>query len=83
MKREYSDSFFESEYFEDNKDGCAGFVLYRTHAGKKEKVASVIYWDAMGSYYIDTFGKGIPLPIAEELIAETKAVIDVPSMTLR
>ena len=83
MKREYSDSYFESEYVEDNKDGFAGLVLYRYHAGKKEKVASVIFWDAMGAYYIETFGKGIPLPIAEELIAATKAVIKEPSMTLR
>jgi hypothetical protein len=83
MKREYSDSLYESEYVEDNKDGFAGFVLFRTRAGKKEKVASVIYWDAMGVCYIDTFGKGIPLSLAEELIAETKATLEEPSTTLR
>ena len=75
MKRQHGEDFFESEFREDRTDGCAGFDLYRTAGDKKEKVASVIFWDAMGTYFIQTFGTDIPLPVAEELIAETKAAI--------
>lgn len=83
MKLQYASELYESEFREDNKDGCAGFDLYRTTGDKKTRVASVIYWDAIGTYYIDTSGNELPLPIIEALIAETKAAVNVPTTTFR
>ena len=39
-------------------------------------VAEVVFWDAAGSYYLQTFdGHGVPLEIIERLVAEAKEVI--------
>ena len=45
--------------------------------GTETVAARVIFWDAMGHYYIETIGEDLPLVVAEQLIAETKARINV------
>jgi hypothetical protein len=35
-------------------------------------VAEVVYWDAAGHYYLQTFSEDVPLEVVEELIAEAK-----------
>jgi len=64
-------------YFEDKKDGFGGLRLYREDRfGKVTTAAEVIYWDAMGSYSIQTFNRDAPLSIIENLIVEAKSEIN-------
>ena len=77
MKRHHAGSLYETEYTSDDKDGFAGLVLFCTNQNGRERVASVIYWDADGQYAVETFGTDVPLKVIEEIIAEAKAIVKV------
>jgi hypothetical protein len=73
MYRDQGHFKYASVYVEDNDDGFAGFELNRTENGETKRAASVIYWDATGQFYVETFDTDLPLDILEELIAETRS----------
>jgi hypothetical protein len=76
MERTFDFCRYSTTFFEDSKDGFAGYRLRREDRfGKVTTAAEVIYWDAMGSFSIQTFERDAPLSIIEELIAEAKAGI--------
>ena len=68
---------YTSSFVQDNENGSVGMELYRTISGNKSKVAQVLYWDAAGQFYLQTFDAEIPIEIAEALIAETKAAVNL------
>jgi len=74
MNRSHGDAIFTTSFIEDAALGFAGFELDRMRDGKPERVATIVFWDAMGQFYIETFGE-VPLKILEELIEETRAAI--------
>lgn len=39
------------------------------------RVARVVFWDACGQFYVETFQTDVPLDIFEEVIAEAKTAI--------
>ena len=63
---------YSSVYVDDKKDWFCGFELYCALEGKTQRIASVIYWDACGQFFVETFGSDVPLDILEELISETR-----------
>lgn len=64
---------YTTRFFDDTQQGCAGLELHRLADGSSQKVAKVVYWDAAGQFFLETFGFELPLSIAEKLIAEAKA----------
>ena len=75
MDRQRSGRQFTSQFIQDCKDGFAGYELTCTgEDAMRTRVATVIYWDAMGQFFVETFGD-VPLDILEELIQESKAAI--------
>jgi len=78
MNRQYANSNYTTTFVNDLKEGFAGLELMRTSKGKTEQVARIIFWDAMGQFFIETLGVDLPLAIVEELIAEAKVVVSDP-----
>ena len=51
--------------------------LHRESSGRTTVAAEVIFWDAAGQFYVQTFNGEVPLAIMEALIAETKETIKI------
>ena len=62
---------------EDHKEGYAGLELHRTASGETSRVARILFWDASGQFFIETFNNELPLAVIEGLIAEAKAAIRI------
>ena len=62
-------------YFEDIKNGFAGFRLHRESFGKTKVAAEVIHWDATGGFTIETFGRVLQVEVARALMAEAEKKI--------
>ena len=77
MKWKYAGIEFETVYVEDNVSGSAGLELFRTHPqeGGRKRVATCIYWDATGQFFLQTFGIDLPVTIVEKLIADARAAV--------
>jgi hypothetical protein len=63
-----------SSWIEDRKDGFAGFRLRPRRGDEASPAAEVIFWDATGSFTVETFGE-VPLEIIESLIAQAKQTV--------
>jgi hypothetical protein len=57
------------------RGGSASVELYRRVEGTESRVAQIIYWDAVGQFFVEKFNDELPLEILEELIAEAKQSI--------
>jgi hypothetical protein len=77
MNREYGDGVYSTVLVQDDKDGFAGLELYCASWGKKERIASVLFWEANGEFFVETYNRDVPLEILEELIVETKERIKI------
>jgi heme-degrading monooxygenase HmoA len=77
MNRNYADSHYSTLQTQDRKQGFSGLELYRTRNGKTDRIAAVIFWDASGQFFVETFDSDVPLEILEDLIRETKEVVKV------
>lgn len=76
MNRDYGSNMrFTTSCVDDKEKGYAGVELYCTSSGERKRVARVIFWDASGQFFIETFNSDLPLVIVEELIAEAKATV--------
>ena len=75
MNRTYGDSQYMSILVKDDKDGSTAVELHRTSSGKTVRIASVVFWDACGQFFVETFNSDVPLEILEELMAEAKEKI--------
>lgn len=78
MDTQLADARYWTVYIADNTDGFAGMRLHRERRGKTEVAAEVIFWDAAGQYFIQTFNGDVPVTILEAVIAETKKRVGVP-----
>jgi len=61
----------------DHTDGYAGLQLHRERFGNTDIVAQVVFWDADGHFYVQTFGCDVPVEIIETVIAEAKEQVRV------
>ena len=77
MDRQFGDVRYWSVYVTDSTDGFAGMRLHRERRGKPEVAAEVIFWDAAGQYFVQTFHGDVPVEILEVLIAEAKERVGV------
>lgn len=71
MKKNHGVYVFSTKQIVDNQEGCFGVELYRSHDGKSQLVAKVVFWDAEGQYSVETMSE-VPLTILEELIQEAR-----------
>jgi hypothetical protein len=82
MQMHYDLCEYETEFFQDLADGFGALNLFRTRDNqlrvggeKRVLVGRITYWDAMGSFWIETFSTDIPLVVFENLVTEAKEVI--------
>jgi len=75
MNRRHDGAVYTSTLVHDTSEGFAALELTRTTAGKEVLVARLVFWDAMGQFFLETVGTDVPLNVVEELIAEAKATI--------
>ena len=75
MNRDYSNAHYSTLSVNDRKEGYAALELHRTIKGETKRIARVVFWDASGQFFFETFNVDIPLEIAEGLILEAKETI--------
>lgn len=76
MKQTHGDAQYRSSFVEDHEKGFGGYELLRLRDGREDRVATVLFWDAAGQFFVETFGD-VPLNVLESLVAETKSSIVV------
>ena len=72
MEMQRGDERYWTTFFEERKDGLAGFRLCRESHGKTDVAAEVIFWDATGGFTIETFGRDLQVEVAEAAIKEAR-----------
>jgi hypothetical protein len=78
MDRQYSIYRYSTRLVHDNKEGNSALELHMTRKdGTVDRVARVVFWDACGDFFFETFGHQVPVRIAEELMIEAKETIKV------
>jgi len=77
MDRQFADARYWTEYVANDTDGFAGLRLHRERRGKTKVAAEVIFWDAVGQYFVQTFNGDVPVEIIEAVIAEAKERVKV------
>lgn len=77
MDRQFADARYWTSYVADNTDGFSGLRLHRERSGKTSVAAEVIYWDAVGQYFVQTQNGDVPVEILEAVIAEAKERVGV------
>lgn len=73
MNRLHGPKSFSTARVKDDQAGYAGLELWSLQNNRSEKAASVIYWDASGHWFVETYGE-VPLEILQECIAEAQTV---------
>jgi hypothetical protein len=76
MDRTYGDARYKSSFVEDRQQGFAGCELLSIRNGEENRIATVLFWDAAGQFFVETFGD-LPLEVLELLIEETKSSVVV------
>ena len=78
MDRQYSIYRYLTRLVHDNKEGNSALELHMARKdGTVDRVARVVFWDAYGDFFFETFGHEIPVKIVEELMIEAKETIKV------
>ena len=79
MDRDYADAHYTTRRVDDNKDGFSAVELYRNRRSENSnvRVARVVFWDACGAFFIETFNTDIPVKLAEDLISEARTTIKI------
>lgn len=75
MDHPYGGKRYVTQGVRDDVDGYAGVDLYCIDGGTRDRVARVVFWDAMGEFSVETFNGDLPVDIVEQLIAEARASI--------
>ena len=77
MKFQWVDAEFETKRVESRSDGFVGLELYRTgRDGHTKRVAAVIYWEATGHFFVETFGTDVPLGVIDRVVADAKKLVE-------
>lgn len=66
------DRFWTTPPVVDCEAGSTTLRLHRETEGRAVVAAEVIFWDAAGQYFLETFNCDVPIDIVEVLIAEAK-----------
>jgi hypothetical protein len=68
---------FVTARVDDNVGGSSAIELFRLRGSARHRVARVIYWDAVGQFYLDSMDPEIDVPVViiEALIAEARLEI--------
>ena len=74
MNTQHAGTRFWTLFLEDAQAGFSGLRLLKEQAGQQSFAAEVIFWDAAGQFYVQTFGE-VPVTIMEALIAETRDAV--------
>jgi hypothetical protein len=78
MDLRYADAHYTTLLVHDNKQGYSALELYRSRKSEESsRVAWVVFWDACGEFFLETFNVDIPVPVADTLVAEAKATIKI------
>ena len=77
MNRDWAGSRYTTLPVSNNKDGYSGLELYIASKDEKKRVARILFWDASGEFFFETFNTELPLNIVEELIAEAKTTVKI------
>lgn len=75
MNRDYSRTHYKTPSVNDKKEGYAALELHRTIKGETKRAARVVFWDATGQFFFETFNVDMPLVIVEEFTIEAKKTI--------
>jgi hypothetical protein len=75
MERTFAEHHYSTVKVSSVEGGYDGYELMRLADGVVRRVARILYIDATGHYWLETFETMIPLEILEELIEETKGTI--------
>ncbi len=77
MKRTWGGADYSTALRSDNDEGWVALELARRRGEHAERVARVVFWDAEGQFFLETFAHDVPLPIVEDMIAESKTAMKV------
>jgi hypothetical protein len=78
MDRQYGIFRYTTRLVHDDKEGNSALELLATrNDADMKRVARVVFWDAYGEFFFETFESQIPVPVAEQLIAEAKSSMRV------
>jgi hypothetical protein len=78
MDCEYSIFRYTTQLVHDNKEGNSAVELHATRKGESAKrVARVVFWDAYGDFFFESYGAQVPIVIVEQLVAEAKMKIKI------
>ncbi|MDY3557098.1 hypothetical protein R5W24_006285 [Gemmata sp. JC717] len=66
---------FWTTLVDDTSAGSTSLLLHREESGSATLAAEIVFWDAAGQYFVQTFGGDVPLKIIELLITEAKEKI--------
>jgi hypothetical protein len=78
MDRQYGIFRYTTRLAHDNKEGYPALELDATRKdGDTKRVARVVFWDAYGDFFVETFNAQVPTLVAEQLVAEAKATIKI------
>jgi hypothetical protein len=75
MKRDCCNALYTTLLVNDTKDGFVPLELRQAIKGETKRVARIVFWDASGQFFFETFSADVPLEMAEEFIAEAKKTI--------
>jgi hypothetical protein len=78
MEMQWADARYWTTTIVNDEDGFSGCRLHQERNGKPQAIADMIFWDAMGQYFLRTYGgRDVPLNVIEALITETKNQVGV------
>jgi hypothetical protein len=78
MDRQYGTLRYTTRLVHDNEQGNSALELHATsHDGNTSRAARVVFWDASGDFFFETFNAQIPVDVADQLIAEAKSTIKI------
>lgn len=66
---------YVSSLTSDDEEGWTALELTRRDGNRAERVARVVFWDAIGQFMLEMFTDEIPVTVIEQLIAEAKREI--------
>ena len=77
MEMQFGQDRYWTTFFENKTGGFGGYRLHRETDAESDVAAEVIFWDAAGNFTIQTFGRAIQVEVAQALIAEAQAKIQI------
>src|SRR5687767_5440059 len=72
METQFGHERYWTKVIEDRSAGSVGLRLHRERFGKTAVAAEVIFWDASGTYFVQTLDGDVPIEIIERVVAEAK-----------